>query len=149
MKIVSACLVGINCKYDGKNNLDENVLRLVKEARAIPVCPEQLGGLRTPREPAECVGGTGKDVLDGKAKVMTKSGKDVTHNFIMGAHETLKIVKIINAKEAILWSKSPSCSSEQTYDGSFTGKLVKGDGVTAALLKKNGVRVSDENSARA
>lgn len=145
MKIVSACLAGINCKYDGENNLNKTVLRLVKEGKAVPLCPEQLGGLTTPRESAECVGGTGMDVLNCKAKVMTKSGKDITKEFIKGAEETLKIAKLINANEAILKSKSPSCGCRQTYDGSFTGKLVKGDGVAAALLKKNGVKVSHEN----
>jgi uncharacterized protein YbbK (DUF523 family) len=137
-------LAGIDCRYDGKNNLNKSILKLVKEGKAVPVCPEQLGGLTTPREPAESVGGRGIDVLDGKARVMTKSGKDVTHNFIKGAEQSLRIAKLVDAKEAILKSKSPSCGCGQVYDGSFTGKLVEGDGVTAALLKKHGLSVLNE-----
>ncbi len=144
MKIVSACLAGINCRWDGKNKLNQRILKLVKQGKATPVCPEQLGGLTTPREPAECFGGTGVDVLNGKARVITKESKDVTDNFIKGAQETLRIAKSVNAKEAILKSKSPSCGSGQTYDGSFTKTFVEGDGVTAALLKKHGIKVSHE-----
>lgn len=141
MIIVSACLAGIECKYDSTSAKDDKVVVLVSQGKAIPVCAEQLGGLTTPRPKAEIVGGNGKDVLDGKARVMTQNGKDVTQNFIKGAKEVLKIAKLIHATQAILKSKSPSCGIGKIYDGSFTGKLIPGDGVCATLLRQNGVRM--------
>ena len=100
----------------------------------IPVCPEQLGGLPTPREPSEQKG----------KKVVTKLGKDVTKNFKNGAKEVLKLAKRFNIKEAILKQRSPSCGCGQIYDGTFTGTIIKGDGVTAALLKKNRIKIISE-----
>jgi uncharacterized protein YbbK (DUF523 family) len=144
MKLVSACLVGINCRYDGKNSLDSKLFKSFKKDELIPLCPEQLGGLPTPREWNEIVGGTGEDVLKGKAKVITSSGRDVTKNFIRGAEETLMTAKSLGIKEAILKSKSPACGCGEIYDGTFSGKLSKGDGVTAAILKSNGVKVITE-----
>jgi len=135
MKLVSACLIGINCRYDGKSNTNRKCLKLFKRGGLIPVCPEQLGGLSTPREPAE---------IQKSGKILTKSRKDATKNFIKGAKETLKIAKSLRVKEAILKSKSPSCSHGEIYDGNFSGKLIKGDGVTTALLKKNGIQVITE-----
>lgn len=135
MKLISACLIGINCRYDGKSSLNKKCLRLFKEGKLIPVCPEQLGGLATPREKAE---------IQKDGRVLTKSGKDLTKNFLKGARETLKIAKALNIKEAILKSKSPSCGSGLIYDGTFSGKLIKGDGKTAALLKKNKIRLITE-----
>jgi uncharacterized protein YbbK (DUF523 family) len=140
MKIVSACLVGINCKYNGKNNLNRKIRKLVKEGKAIPLCPEQLGGLQTPREPANLTS-DGKDVLKGRAKVLTKSGKDVTESFVKGAREVLRLAKIFKVKEAILKARSPSCGCGKTW---INGRISKGDGVTAALLKMNGIRVFTE-----
>ena len=134
MKIVSACLAGINCKYDGKNNVNETVLRLVKEGKAIPVCPEQLGGLSTPREKSEIRNG----------RVFTASGKDETGAMLKGAEETFRIARLVGAKEAILKSRSPSCGKGQIYDGSFSKKLVEGNGVTAELLLRNGIKVVSE-----
>jgi uncharacterized protein YbbK (DUF523 family) len=139
--IVSACLAGIECKYDLTSAKDDKVVRLVAQGAAIPVCPEQLGGLTTPRPPAEIVGGSGEDVLSGKAKVITQDGKDVTQNFIKGAKEVLKIAKLVNATHAILKSKSPSCSIGKIYDGSFKGKLISGDGVCTSLLLQNGIKI--------
>lgn len=144
MKIVSACLVGVNCRYNGKNSLNSKVFEKFKKGDLIPACPEQLGGLTTPREPSEIIGGTGEDVLKGKAKVMTSSGRDVTNNFIRGAEETLMMAKSLGAKEAILKTRSPSCGCCEIYDGAFSGKLKKGEGVTVAILRKNGIRVRDE-----
>jgi len=144
MKLVSACLVGINCMYDGKNKLNSKVFKKFRKGELIPVCPEQLGGLPTPREIQEIVAGQGEDVLKGKAKVMTASGRDVTKNFIRGAEETLMIAKSLGIKEAVLKSRSPSCGCKQIYDGSFSGKLKRGEGVTAAILKNNGVKVVTE-----
>ena len=134
MKVVSACLAGFKCRWDGKAYPCQKIIKLVKEGKAIPVCPEQLGGLTTPRIPAEQKGN----------KVFDKNGKDLTKAFLKGAQEVLRIAQSNNCKEAILKSKSPSCGSGKVYDGTFSGKLIKGDGICAGLLKKNGVKVFTE-----
>jgi len=134
MKIVSACLAGVNCRYNGKNSLNEKVAAMVREGKAVPVCPEQLGGLPTPRENSEIRG----------SKVFSASGKDETALMKKGSEETLKIAKLVGASEAILKSRSPSCGKGKVYDGSFSGKLVEGNGVTTKLLLKNGIRVLTE-----
>jgi uncharacterized protein YbbK (DUF523 family) len=144
--IVSACLAGINCKYNGGNNLDERIKKLVKEGKAIPVCPEQLGGCPTPRPAAEISGGTGADVLDGKCSVIRKNGEDVTRGFLKGAEETLRIARTAGAREAILKARSPSCGSGTIYDGTFSGRTAEGNGVTAELLLRNGIRVLTEEN---
>ena len=144
MKIVSACLIGINCMWSGKSKPCQKVIDLVKQGKAIPVCPEQLGGLKTPRVPQEIQGGTGRDVLNEKCKVVNKNGEDVTEQFIRGAEEALRIAKLVNAKECSAKSKSPSCGCGLTYDGTFYGNLIPGDGVATAFLKKNGIRVMNE-----
>jgi uncharacterized protein YbbK (DUF523 family) len=144
MKMVSACLVGINCRYDGKSSLNPKVFEKFRKGDLIPVCPEQLGGLTTPREPSEIAGGTGEDVLKGKTKVVTGSGRDVTKNFVRGAEETLMIAKSLGIREAVLKSYSASCGCSRIYDGTFSGKRKKGEGVTAAILRKNGVKVITE-----
>jgi uncharacterized protein YbbK (DUF523 family) len=145
VKLISACLCGIKCKYNGKDNTDPCFVRLMHKGEVIPVCPEQLGGLPTPRTPAEIICGSGQDVLMGKSRVMTSDGLDVTENFIKGAYETLNIAKNVGADTAILKSHSPSCGSGCIYDGSFSKRLRKSDGVTAALLKQNGVKVITED----
>lgn len=144
MIIVSACLCGINCKYNAGNNLNEKVLKLFKEGKAIPVCPEQLGGLSTPRVCHEIKGGDGGDVLEGRAKLINLESKDSTDKFLKGAYETLKIAKEVGAKKAILKSKSPSCGFGVIYDGTFTGNKIKGNGVTAELLLRNHIQVITE-----
>lgn len=144
MKICSACLLGIKCRYDGKSKPNKKVLKMAKKEVLIPVCPEQLGGLPTPRETAE-ITGDGSKVLDKKAMVITKSGKDVTKNFVKGAEEVLKLAKLLGIKEAILKQKSPSCGCGEIFDGTFSGRLIKGDGVTAALLKRNGIKIGSIN----
>ncbi|MBP1743678.1 MAG: hypothetical protein H6Q58_656 [Firmicutes bacterium] len=141
MILVSACLCGTNCKYNGGNNLNREVLGLLAEGKAIPVCPEQLGGLATPRSAMEISGGTGADVLDGRARVVSSSGTDTTENFIRGAREVLSIAKAAGAKEVILKAKSPSCGCGLIYDGTFSGRLIEGNGVTAELLIRNGIVV--------
>jgi uncharacterized protein YbbK (DUF523 family) len=146
MIIVSACLCGINCKYDGGNNSDERVLRLLKEGKAIPVCPEQLGGQETPRAPHEIVNGNGRDVLDGKAKILGPKGDDVTSEFLKGAYETLKIAQICGASIAILKARSPSCGTHEIYDGTFSGVKRAGNGVTAELLLESGIKVFTEEN---
>ncbi len=132
--LCSACLLGVRCRYDRKSKENEKVMALAKTETLIPVCPEQLGGLQIPREPSEQKG----------KKVVTKSGKDVTENFKAGARETLRIAKLLNIKEAILKQKSPSCGCGKIYDGTFSGTLINGDGVTTELLRKNGIKVVSE-----
>ena len=110
----------------------------------IPVCPEQLGGLSTPRPPAEIVGGDGADVLNGCASVITVEGEDKTREFLDGAHQTLEIAKSQNAAHAVLKSRSPSCGCGRIYNGTFTGELGDGDGVTASLLRRHGIQVMTE-----
>jgi len=149
MKIVSACLCGINCKYNGGNNLHPYFRRLVDRKEAVPVCPEQRGGLPTPRSPSEIYDGTGEEVLKGHKRVIDKEGLDVTEFFLRGAYKTLDIARKTGAEYAILKSRSPSCGVGQVYDGSFTSILKSGDGVTAALMKRHGIEViSDEEFLR-
>lgn len=129
--LVSACLAGINCKYNGKNNENEKIIELIKEKDVILICPEQLGGLKTPRTPAEIKNN----------KVINKEGIDVTEEYQTGAQEVLKIAQKFNIKTAILKSKSPSCGKGKIYDGTFSNKLIEGNGITAELLKKHGIKV--------
>ncbi len=134
MKICSACLLGINCRYNGEGKLNEKVINLTKKETLIPVCPEQLGGLATPRIPAES-----KD-----RQIINEDGIDVSKNFQQGAEEVLKIAKLYNITETILKQCSPSCGCGQIYDGTFSGTIIKGDGVTTKLLKENGIKVKTE-----
>lgn len=144
MILVSACLCGINCKYNGGNNLDPKVLELLKQRKAIPVCPEQLGGQSTPRPAHEINNSTGREVLDGKARIIGPDGDDATAEFLKGAHETLKIAKECGAKVAILKARSPSCGYGKIYDGTFAGNKIDGNGVTAELLSRNGLTIYTE-----
>lgn len=144
--LISACLCGINCKYNGGNNLREDIKKLYDEGRTILVCPEVLGGLSTPRIPREIVSGDGKKVLEGKSKVMSKDGEDTTKAFIRGAKEALKIAKENNITIAILKAKSPSCGKGIIYSGEFNGKLIEGNGVTTELLIQNGIKVFNEEN---
>ncbi|MFB0500189.1 MAG: NAD(P)H-hydrate epimerase [Candidatus Hadarchaeaceae archaeon] len=144
-RLVSACMLGINCRHDGQNNLNEKVMWLAAKEMLIPVCPEQLGGLGTPRESMGIIEGGGSEVLDGKARVMNRSGKDVTENLVRGAEEVLKIAKSLGVKDAILKARSPSCGCGKIYSGTFPDRLVEGDGVTAALLKRSGFHVITED----
>ena len=132
--LVSACLLGINCKYDGKNNKNDKVLEYLKDKEVIPICPEIMGGLPTPRVPSEI-----KD-----NKVITKENIDVTDNFIKGANEVLYLAKLLNVKKALLKAKSPSCGKNEIYDGTFTHTIIKGDGITTRLLKENNIEVITE-----
>lgn len=141
MYIVSACLAGIKCRYDGKDNRNEKIIQLVKEGKAIPVCPEVFGGLPIPRVPCEIVLDDEKNI-----KVINKEGVDCTENFKEGAKKTLAIAEILGVDTAILKSKSPSCGCGKIYDGTFSGKLVEGDGVAAKLLTENGIKVYNEDN---
>ena len=143
--LVSACLLGTNCKYSGGNNLTPKVLELMKEHTLIPICPEQLGGLTTPRKPCEIDVGAGSEVLAGNAKVMNNIGEDLTESFIKGAQETLSLAKLYGCTSAILKANSPSCGCRIIYDGSFSGKHKDGSGVTAQLLLDNGIAVMTDN----
>jgi len=134
--VVSACLLGVNSKYNGGNNYNEKVAKLLEQHNLIPVCPEQLGGLSTPRFPAELQPGI--DIIK------NSNGEDVTMYFKKGAQEALKIALLYNCEYAILKSKSPSCGYGLIYDGSFTGRLIPGAGVFARLLAENGIKVYTE-----
>jgi len=144
MKIISACLCGINCKYNGKNNYNRIFQDMLIKEQVIPICPEQLGGLPTPRPPCEIKGGSGEEVLSGKARVINHEGCDLSDAFVKGAEETLKLALAQGIKEAILQSRSPSCGCGFIYDGTFSSQLIKGDGVTTALLRRHGIRVISE-----
>ena len=128
--IISSCLLGNNTKYNGKNNYNQNVESLKEFFDFIVICPEVEGGLSIPRDPAEIIGD----------KVITNKGKDVTKNYNNGAK-----IALDKAKYALLKAKSPSCGKDYVYDGTFSGNLIKGDGVTASILKKNGIKVFTEN----
>jgi len=132
MMIVSACLAGFPCRYDGKAKLCVQAVELVRAGKAIPVCPEQLGGLPTPRPPCEIRGD----------RVIDTHGNDRTEAFGRGAEAVLQIAKTYGATEALLQSRSPSCGSGWVYDGTFTKTLTAGDGVTARLLQENGIHVT-------
>jgi len=136
--LVSACLVGINCRHDGDHSLTNKTLKLVKSEVIVPICPEQLGGLSTPRSPAEITDGSGEDVRDGKAKILTRDGLDVTQQFIRGAREAIKIAMLCEARKAVLKQENPSCGCGQICRRS---RVVKGDGVTAALLKRDRIEI--------
>jgi len=136
--VVSACLAGIRCKWNGKASPCAKVISLVKQGKAIPVCPEQLGGLQTPRPAAEIR----------KGRVVDAKGNDYTAAFAKGAKEGLKIAKMAKCRVAVLRPKSPSCGCGLVYDGTFSGKLKKGDGVFAAMLKRNGIRAVCESEFR-
>lgn len=133
--IVSACLLGENCKYSGGNNRCEEVINLKEKYNLIPVCPEKLGGLKIPRLPAEIR----------NKKVYTQSGKEVTTNFMLGATKVLEIAKKNNCHIAVLKERSPSCGCGEVYDGTFTSKLVKGNGLTAQLLLENDIKIVGES----
>ncbi len=147
MKLISACLVSVNCKYNGQNNaddLDPAIYEEYKRGNLIPVCPEQLGGFATPRLRAQIQNGDGHDVLNNKARVVDENGQDVTKYFIRGAQETLKIAQALGIKAVIFKQRSPSCGCGKIYDGSFSGRVIAGDGVTAAILKQKGIEVISE-----
>ncbi|MBO8166162.1 MAG: DUF523 domain-containing protein [Thermotogae bacterium] len=140
--LVSACLFGINCTYNGKNNLNYRIFSLMNNFSLIPVCPEQLAGLPTPRPRAEITGGKG---WAPGSRVVNEFGVDVTRAFERGAEETLKIARLFEVELAILKSKSPSCGTQHVYDGTFSSILIPGVGVTAALLRENGIEVLSED----
>ena len=133
--LVSACLLGCNCRYDGSHRACEAVAELRETHQLIPVCGEIFGGLPTPRTPAERVGG----------RVLTENGRDVTQEYHRGAEEVLALARRLDCKAALLKERSPSCGTGEIYDGSFTRTLTAGDGVTAELLRASGIAVFGES----
>ena len=142
--LVSTCLLGLDTKYNGNSNENNIIMEYARFGKFIPVCPEQLGGLETPRASAEIIGGSGEDVLHGKCKVMTDRGIDETNQYIKGAREVVKLLKLFPVTAAILKQRSPSCGNSKIYDGTFTGNVIDGQGVTAALLKQYDIPVFSE-----
>ncbi len=136
--LISACLLGVNCRYNATGKMIPELEELISKHILIPICPEQLGGLSTPRSPAEIRG----------ESVINKDSVDLTAEFIRGAEETLKLAKIYNCKFAILKERSPSCGSGKIYDGTFSKTIVDGDGFTAKLLKENGIKIIGETEIR-
>jgi uncharacterized protein YbbK (DUF523 family) len=145
--LVSACLAGRACRFDGTASDDDVVARLVAEGRAILVCPEADGGLPIPRPPAEIAGGDGRDVIEGRARVVTETGADVTDAYLRGARIALAAARRAGATRAILKARSPSCGKGRVYDGTFSGALTAADGVTAALLEADGIHVVTDEEA--
>ncbi len=133
--LVSACLMGVGCRYDGKSNQLPQLEQLMKQHTCIPVCPEIFGGLPTPRVPAERQG----------SKIMTQDGQDVTPQFVRGTAEVLRLADLYHCKAALLKERSPSCGCGQIYDGTFTKTLTEGDGLTAEMLKRKGIAVYGES----
>ncbi|MGI6066157.1 MAG: DUF523 domain-containing protein [Bacillota bacterium] len=144
MIIVSACLLGRNCKYSGENNKNSRIINILGNYPVLPVCPEELGGLSTPRPPAEIIKGNGFDVLSGAARVFSCHGDDFTRHFSRGAEKVKEMAKKHQVSLAILKERSPSCGVSQIYDGTFSGQTVPGCGVTTAGLRKAGIKVISE-----
>ncbi|MGE0086821.1 MAG: DUF523 domain-containing protein [Desulfococcaceae bacterium] len=136
MIIVSACLGGVCCRYNGEGYHIEKIVQLISQGKALPVCPEQLGGLPTPRPPAE--------IREGR--VMTREGADVTEFFYKGAQEVLRLAEMVNCTQAILKARSPCCGYGQIYDGTFSKTLVCGNGILAEMLSRKGIRICTEES---
>ena len=133
--LISACLVGENCKYDGGNNLNPKIEALLEKYDLIPFCPEEQGDPPTPRNPSEIKG----------ERVVMDNGKDVTENFARGAKKALMLALYLKIKIAVLKERSPSCGTHQVHDGSFSNTLIDGMGITAQLLKENGIKVYSED----
>ncbi len=137
--IISSCLLGVKCRYNGKSYKNDKIQSLFLNNNVTPICPELLGGLKAPRNPAEIILKS-----NGEREVVDTEGNNLTDEFNIGAKAALAIAKIVNADCAILKSCSPSCGSSKIYDGTFSGKLICGAGITVELLKKNGIRVMNE-----
>jgi len=138
--LISACLLGLDCKYNGENNLAQKITDLIngnQNVCFIPVCPEQMGGLCTPREPCE--------IIQDRQSVESEQGNDFSKQFAKGAKETLKLARLFDCKMALLKENSPSCGSHTIYDGTFSHRKIEGMGYTASLLQLNGIEVFSEN----
>ncbi|MCP2039649.1 uncharacterized protein YbbK (DUF523 family) [Neisseria sp. HSC-16F19] len=139
--LVSACLLGQPVRYNGHASADPALVAALADKRVIPVCPEILAGLPTPRLPAELCGGDGNAVLDGTAQVVDLSGQDVSAAYLAGAEATLALAQQHGARRAVLKENSPSCGCSRVYDGRFCNAKAAGQGVTAALLRRHGIEV--------
>lgn len=139
MIAVSSCLLGVACRYDGNGNLNEDIKKLAKKYGVIPICPEQMGGMETPRDPAEII-------RNEPLKVISNNQKDVTEAFVKGAEEALALVQYFGCEYAILKAKSPSCGSVDVYNGEFDRTLIPGDGITTRLLRAHGITVYNEHN---
>lgn len=139
--LISACLCGLPCRYDGMSRPNRECVELAAAGRAVPFCPEMAGGLSCPRIAAEIHGGSGKEVLAGTARVTTRAGEDVTAAYIAGAESALEVCRAQGITRAWLKTRSPSCGGSGIHDGSFTRKTRPGDGVTAALLRQAGIQI--------
>lgn len=146
LKMVSACLAGVQCRYDGQSKMVPMLKDMVQRGDAIALCPERLAGLATPRRPAEIVGGDGYAVLDGKARVYDDLGADLTGAFIMAAYKTLHILQAAGISEVVLKESSPSCGYQEIFDGTFSGTRKRGVGVTTALLQRSGIRIYSDQT---
>jgi uncharacterized protein YbbK (DUF523 family) len=146
--LVSACLLGICTRYDGGCCPVPQLIQLAARGLAVPVCPEVAGGLPIPRPPAEIVRGDGRAVLDGRARVLTIEGEDVTDAFLAGARQALETAQRLGLRQAVLKEDSPSCGCRRIYDGTFSDRMVSGQGVAAALLQRNGITVFSEEERR-
>jgi uncharacterized protein YbbK (DUF523 family) len=148
--LVSACMLGVACRYDGESCPNAKLNALASRGEVIPICPEVAGGLPTPRPPAEIAGATagldGHAVLDGQTRILRSDGTDVTDQFIAGAQAALAAAQRLGIRRAILKAHSPSCGAGRIPGGRFAGSLVSGDGMAAALLKRNGIQVSTEET---
>ncbi|HLV10015.1 MAG TPA: DUF523 domain-containing protein [Halanaerobiales bacterium] len=144
MILVSACLMGKNCRYNGGNSLNPELLELLKGREIKMVCPEKAGGLCIPRSPSEIIGGNGLNVIEGTARVISRNGEDLSREFIEGARESISGIKLEDLEMAILKSRSPSCGNRFIYDGSFLGKAREGPGVFSALLLKKEIPIFSE-----
>lgn len=145
MYLVSACLLGEKCKYNAGDNRNQRVIDFLKDKQYLALCPECLGGLPIPRPPAEIVDGTGQDVLEGIAAVMNEKGENVTRKFLKGAKKCLELAIKNQVTKAILKERSPSCGVKYIYDGSFSGQIITGQGVTAYLLEDDGIQLFSED----
>lgn len=145
MILVSSCLAGMKVRYNGSDSLHETIANWIQQGVAIPVCPELLGGFTTPREPAEIIGGTGADVIAGRATVVSKSGQDVTAMYMDGAKQVLEMTQKLGVTMVVLKEYSPSCGSQMIYDGTFGNHKINGEGVTTALLRQAGIKVISES----
>lgn len=141
MYLVSSCLAGIRCRYDGESTENPQVMELVRSGRAVLVCPERLGGLLTPRPCCEI-----RITKGNEKRVVNKEGEDVTDAFVSGARKALRLARVFGIKKAILKSRSPSCGKGRIYDGTFEGRIVEGNGVLAQLLLEHGIQVETEDT---
>ena len=149
--VISACLLGVACNHEGRGSSRAIVDELARRYRLVPVCPEVLGGLPTPRAAAELIGGDGGDVLTGagRARVVNIEGEDVTAAYRRGAEAAVTLALATGARRAVLKARSPSCGSSAIYDGTFSRRLVPGTGVTAAALRGAGLEVGSEEDVAA